>query len=145
MLLTALCVIVCSSASEQLHHNGLKKIDGLNILLPIFEGGKFYATHDLLAFNGCYSWKSSHPDLLEAQILKEDKNQLCSTKSRLTVKTMTPYSGLIWITAADYCNILHSSIQLEGENKISHFILFFPFDNNYTYLSNFFSYFMRWG
>lgn len=81
---------------------GARNINHLNLLLPALgkTSGR-HIEHHLEAFNGCYEWSSSHPEILEVVEVAESGPDSCHSKATVRVKAEHEYSNTVWITARD--------------------------------------------
>lgn len=81
---------------------GSRNINHLNLLLPTLgkTSGR-QVEHNLEAYNGCYEWSSSHPEILEIIEVAENGPDSCHSKATVRVKAEHEYSNTVWITARD--------------------------------------------
>ena len=81
---------------------GSRNINHLNLLLPALASvpGR-HVEHHLEAFNGCYEWSSSHPEILEVVEVTESGPDSCHSKATVRVKAEHEYANTVWITARD--------------------------------------------
>ena len=61
---------------------GDRKINKLNLLLPVIpmEIGEKKIEHELEAYNGCYSWSSSNPEILQVEEVRDYDNPNCASR-----------------------------------------------------------------
>lgn len=92
-----------------------REINTLNLLLPVL--GENDQTkrieHRLEATNGCFEWKSSHPDLLSIEEIADTDKPGCARVAIASVKTTKEYSNTIWITARDKSESLLIQVRLK--------------------------------
>lgn len=100
-MLSILCI--CLMITLQVATTGTRNINHLNLLLPAVRdnGHSRHVEHQLEAYNGCYEWTSSHPDILEILEVKNDLETGCSSKATVRVKSDKEYSNTVWITAKE--------------------------------------------
>lgn len=83
---------------------GIRKIDRLNLLLPVlpqeFPTAK-PIQQTIEAFSGCYTWYSSHPEILAVEGIADVQDASCHSKAVVIVKTKAEFNGVVWITAVD--------------------------------------------
>ncbi len=75
-----------------------KKLNEINLLFPLPPDVKERSIPYLLeAFDGCYEFESSKPDIISISIEKEK----CVTKTTVSLVKSVAYEGSIWIFAKE--------------------------------------------
>lgn len=85
---------------QQLYGQGMKKISDINILLPIqncVDCRKAYKV--VTAFNGCYQWKISHPNLVSMRPIPSDTHPDCVNRVEISNVQQRETKSLVWLTA----------------------------------------------
>lgn len=98
LLCLSMCVLAGwagTSASKDISH--------INLLLPALknQASDHAIEHTLEAFNGCYHWTSSQPDILRPFEVPDSPGSHCASKLLLKVAPGRTFSNTIWITAKD--------------------------------------------
>lgn len=78
-------------------------INTVNLLLPSPGDGSLnnFIGHTLEAYNGCFEWRSSHPEILTVEPIADSGNARCASKAFVMVAAPHEYSNTVWITARD--------------------------------------------
>ena len=104
MILMASMTFLMLLVSSVIKSSETRKIDRLNLLLPVLPQELPNAKpirQTIEAFSGCYTWYSSHPEILSVEGIPDITNPECNSKAVVTVITKTEHSGVVWITAVD--------------------------------------------
>lgn len=96
-------ICLCFMLTIPVFATGTRNINHLNLLLPAVRdnGHSRHVEHHLEAYNGCYEWTSSHPDILEIIEVNGDQETGCSSRATVRVKVDKEYSNTVWITAKE--------------------------------------------
>ena len=80
--------------------SGKQNINILNLLLPL--SSHIQVEYPLQAFNGCYSWRSSNPDIISINPIADADPQFdCFNTAMARVETKKAFNGTIWLMATD--------------------------------------------
>lgn len=102
----AILLIVSRAVALQGQSDNIKKINNVNMLLPVIYGSveNRNIEHTLVGYNGCYDWSTSQPSILRVKEISDDRSPQCHSQAVVSLATSRPSNNIVWITAKDKGN-----------------------------------------
>ena len=81
---------------------GQKKISDINVLLPLQTCKDCRRVYHLIkAYNGCYSWRVSHPQIIALDALQSQSHPECSNIAEISNIQPKETKNVVWLSARD--------------------------------------------